>query len=51
LAIGTIVIVARIRFLSSQSSVATIASHSVCVPMSAFVATVPTGSPPTPLRI
>jgi len=51
LAIGTIVIVARMRFLSSQSSVATIASYSVCGPMSAFVAPMPTGSPPTPLRI
>ena len=51
LAIGTIVIVARIRFLSSRSFILTLVRQAVSTPTSGFVSPIPTGSPPTLLRV
>jgi hypothetical protein len=50
LAIGTIVIVARIRALSSSLRACAVAPLSVSLPIAAFAAPTPTSSPPTPLR-
>ena len=51
LAIGTIVIVARIRALASSSRVCVVASRTISFALTAFRAPLPTSSPPTPLRV
>jgi hypothetical protein len=50
-AIGTIVIVTRIRVVSSSSRVLTLAPAAICFPATPSARPIPTDSPPLPLRI
>jgi hypothetical protein len=51
IAIGTIVIVARIRSLSSDSRSYAVACRTVSFAVPSFASPIPTSSPPTPLRV
>jgi hypothetical protein len=50
-AIGTIVVVTRIRALSSSSRVLTLAPATIWFPATSSAPPIPTGSPPIPLRV
>ena len=51
LALGTIVVVARIRAISSTPCVCAAASPTISFAVTESAAPIPTGSPPTPLRV
>lgn len=51
LAIGTVVIVSRIRASASRSRLYAAASNSISFLVSSLTAPIPTSSPPSPLRV
>jgi hypothetical protein len=51
LAAGTIAVAARIRARSSSSRGRVVASRPIAFRVTSFTAPIPTGSPPTPLRV
>jgi hypothetical protein len=51
LALGTIVIVARIRALASSARVRVVASRTISFALILLAPPIPTSSPPTPLRV
>jgi len=48
---GTIVVVGRIRALSSSAPVRAVVSRTLSIALAPFAAAVPTTSPPVPLRL